>query len=92
MSNRGATLYWANGNGAFAHIDTTDDGKYVWKWLVSDPRPILEKVFAHLYFCTHCGQRQQDEIIATTDDGGEYSISLLQNVFFNCHFVLRHDA
>jgi|TARA_Y100000996_G_C22446433_1_gene611999 hypothetical protein len=92
MGEHSATLSWANGNGQFAHIATTDDGKYIWKWLVADPRPVLEKVFAHLYFCTQCGHREQDEIMAVSEDGGQYPISQLANVFFNCHFVLRYDA
>lgn len=84
-----ATLYWLgmNNNSAFATIGQVE-GQYVWTWLIEDPKKVLEWFF-RLMFCTHCGNRGQDQIIAQSDDGTKYSISQLKNHFFNCGIVVR---
>jgi|TARA_R110000824_G_scaffold6638_3_gene30698 hypothetical protein len=84
------TLYWANGmygNSAFATMELLE-GQYIWKWLIDDPKKVLESFF-RLMFCTQCGEQGQDEIIAQTDDMTKYSISQLRNLFFNCGIVVR---
>ena len=84
-----ATLYWADmhDNSAFATVEELQ-GKYVWTWLIDDPKKVLEWFF-RLMFCTNCGQRGQDKIIAQTNDGAKYSISQLQNLFFNCGIIVH---
>ena len=65
------------------------EGLYIWEWLIADPKGVMDKFFKTTFFCTHCGQRESDEIIAYNDDGTKYSISQLVNLFFNCHIILR---
>lgn len=84
-----ATLYWKDmhNNTAFATVGQVEE-QYVWTWLIDDPKKVLEWFF-RLMFCISCGNRGQDQIIAQTDDGTMYSISQLQNLFFNCGITVR---
>jgi len=84
-----ATLYWFNmhNNAPFATVEQLE-GQYVWKWLIDDPKKVMEWFF-RLMFCTHCGERGTDIVMAQADDGSKYSISQLQNVFFNCQIVVH---
>ena len=79
-----ATLYWLNlhNNAPFATVEQLE-GQYVWKWLIDDPKKVLEWFF-RLMFCTNCGERGNDTVLAQTEDGTKYSISQLQNLLFNC--------
>jgi len=84
-----ATIYWLNmhNNAPFATVEELE-GQYVWKWLIDDPKKVLEWFF-RLMFCTNCGERGNDTLLAQTEDGTKYSISQLQNLFFNCQIVVR---
>ena len=74
-------------NAPFATVEQLE-GQYVWKWLIDDPRKVMEWFF-RLMFCTHCAERGTDIVMAQADDGSKYSISQLQNVFFNCQIVVH---
>ena len=84
-----ATLYWLNlhNNAPFATVEQLE-GQYVWKWLIDDPKKVLEWFF-RLMFCTNCGERGNDTVLAQTEDGTKYSISQLQNLFFNCQIIFH---
>lgn len=84
-----ATIYWLNmhNNAPFATVEQLE-GQYVWKWLIDDPKKVLEWFF-RLMFCTKCGERGSDIYLAQTEDGTKYSISQLQNLFFNCQIVVH---
>ncbi len=84
-----ATLYWLNmhNNAPFATVEQLE-GQYVWKWLIDDPKKVLEWFF-RLMFCTNCGERGTDINLAQTEDGMKYSISQLQNLFFNCGIIVH---
>ena len=84
-----ATLYWLNlhNNAPFATVEQLE-GQYVWKWLIDDPKKVLEWFF-RLMFCTNCGERGNDTLLAQTEDGTKYSISQLQNLFFNCQIIVH---
>lgn len=84
-----ATLYWLNlhNNAPFATVEQLE-GQYVWKWLIDDPKKVLEWFF-RLMFCTNCGERGNDTVLAQTEDGTKYSISQLQNLFFNCQIIVH---
>lgn len=81
-----AGLYWANGNNLFATIEPME-GIYVWRWMIDDPQTVMAYFF-RLMFCTICGEREHDVVIAKTDDGTEYRISELRNIFFNCGIIV----
>ena len=84
-----ATIYWLNmhNNAPFATVEELE-GQYVWKWLIDDPKKVLEWFF-RLMFCTNCGERGNDTLLAQTEDGTKYSISQLQNLFFNCQIIVH---
>ena len=84
-----ATLYWLNlhNNAPFATVEQLE-GQYVWKWLIDDPKKVMEWFF-RLMFCTNCGERGNDTLLAQTEDGTKYSISQLQNLFFNCQIIVH---
>ena len=84
-----ATLYWLgmHNNAPFATVEQLE-GQYVWKWLIDDPKKGMEWFF-RLMFCTHCGERGSDTLMAQADDGSKYTISQLQNVFFNCQIIVH---
>jgi len=85
-----ATLYWISDSQPFATLKIDGD-KYIWEWLVADPKGIMDRFFKTVFFCTSCGKRESDAIVAITADGTKYSISQLVNLFFNCHIILRKD-
>ena len=84
-----ATLYWLNlhNNAPFATVEQLE-GQYVWKWLIDDPKKVLEWFF-RLMICANCGERGNDTVLAQTEDGTKYSISQLQNLFFNCQIIVH---
>lgn len=83
-----ATLYWISDNQPFATLKVSGDN-YIWEWLVADPKNIMDRFFKTAFFCTNCGERETDLVVAITPDGTKYSISQLVNLFFNCHIILR---
>tara|TARA_R110000751_G_scaffold68807_1_gene139959 strand:- start:155 stop:424 length:270 start_codon:yes stop_codon:yes gene_type:complete len=84
-----ATLYWINDNQPFATLKMDNKGLYIWEWLIDDPKGIMDRFFKTAFFCTNCGEREKDTIMAISADGTKYSISQLVNLFFNCHIILR---
>ena len=86
-----ATLYWISDSQAFATLKVNAEGLYIWEWLITDPTGVMDRFFKTTFFCTNCGQRETDSLVAISADGTQYSISQLQNLFFNCHIILRKD-
>ena len=84
-----ATLHWfgIHDNAPFATVEQVE-GQYVWKWLIDEPKKVLEYFF-RLMFCTNCGHRHSDSVLAQANDGSKYTISQLQNVFFNCQIIVH---
>ena len=83
-------IFWADGinEGQFASIEQLPDGIIVWRWYIDDTVKVYEAMF-RLYFCTNCGHRGDNSIIAKSADGTGYAISQLRNVFFNCGIILN---
>ena len=84
-----ATLYWISDNQPFATLSVNNEGLYIWEWLIDDPKGVMDRFFKTLFFCTNCGEREIDAIVAISADRTKYSISQLVNLFFNCHIILR---
>ena len=86
-----ATLYWISDSQPFATLKVNAEGLYIWEWLITDPRGVMDRFMKTTFFCTNCGQRETDSLVAISADGTKYSISQLHNLFFNCHIILRKD-
>jgi len=84
-----AILYWISDNQPFANIKMDNKGLYIWEWLIDDPKGVMDRFFKTIFFCTKCGERETDAIVAVSADKTKYSISQLVNLFFNCHIILR---
>ncbi len=84
-----ATLYWISDNQPFATLKVNGEGLYIWEWLISDPKNVMDRFFKTVFFCTNCGERETDSLVAASADGTKYSISQLDNLFFNCHIILQ---
>ena len=84
-----ATLYWISDNQPFATLKVNNEGLYIWEWLIDDPKGVMDRFFKTLFFCTNCGERETDAIVAISADRTKYSISQLVHLFFNCHIILR---
>jgi len=86
-----ATLYWISDNQPFATLKVDAKGLYIWEWLIADPRGVMDRFMKTTFFCTNCGERETDSLVAHSADGTQYSISQLQNLFFNCHIILQQS-
>lgn len=84
-----ATLYWISDSQPFATLKVDAQGLYIWEWLIADPKGVMDRFFKTIFFCTNCGQRETDSLVAVSADGTKYSISQLVNLFFNCHIILQ---
>ena len=89
MSVSRATLYWIADNQPFATLKVSPEGTYIWEWLITDPKIIMDRFFKMTFFCTNCGERENDAIVAMVTDGTQYSLSQLQNLFFNCGIIIH---
>ena len=84
-----ATLYWISDGQRFATLKENAEGLYIWEWLIADPIGVMDRFFKTTFFCTNCGQRETDSLVAMCADGTKYSNAQLQNLFFNCHIILQ---
>jgi hypothetical protein len=84
-----ATLYWIVDNQPFATLKVSHDGIYIWEWLITNPQGVMDRFFKTSFFCTNCGEKETDSLVAAVNTGTQYSISQLQNLFFNCGIIIH---